>query len=82
VIVIRQIGTPGRLAEVDPLLIIAYGKDEPIIRRGEELIRNNLQVRITLPRRYNVAGQESLCKIDLRSYGAIEECQINALAMA
>src|SRR5262245_62052133 len=55
---VRSQVTPARcLTEALPLTVITDRKDDPTVLRGKKLIRDDLKMRITLPRRNDSTAQ-------------------------
>src|SRR5207249_1839842 len=76
-----EIGPARLFAEALILPIVAHGEDEPAIRRREELIRDDLQVRIALSCRNFATGEIRLGDVDLRGDGAVEKGEVDRVAV-
>jgi hypothetical protein len=68
-------------AEALPLAVVADREDEPIVGGLERLIGNNLQVGVALPGRHLAAGQIRLHEVDLGGHRAIEQGQVDRIAV-
>ena len=77
-----QSGLAGRRAEAPPLAVVAHGQHQPRIGRGEQLIRHDLQMGVALPRRRFAAAQVRLGHVHLGRHGAIQQGQVDGVAVA
>jgi aminoglycoside phosphotransferase family enzyme/predicted kinase len=76
-----QVGSARHLAKPLPLLIVAHGEHQPTVGRWKQLVWDDLQVGVALPRGHLAAAQVRLGEVDLGCHGTIQQRQVDGVAV-